>query len=232
MTRSQSCRAGFALFVVLLLQSPQGVADAPRYSYAGASFEWTDVKYGVGTKNEVLNNGNIEGPNIEGSLALTDYLHLAGQYFDGDCQNCLGFTDSSGQFVQRDLDFSGFKVGVGLNPSLPFLGDGNTDLMLRLNYVDTELESSVAKVSSEGWSGEAMLRAQLSERAEIVTGVEYFDLDDTTTNIVLGLGYELAGGLTLTARGILFNNETGLDLGLRWYFGERLFGGRDSVIGQ
>ncbi|RMF96583.1 MAG: hypothetical protein D6727_07800 [Gammaproteobacteria bacterium] len=231
MTRIPTCGAGILLLVALLQPLPLR-AESPRYSYLGASYEWTDVKFGVGTNNDVLNHGKFEGPNIEGAVGLTGFLHAAGQYFDGDCRNCLGFTRSNGEFVQEDLDFSGFKLGIGANPDLPFIGKGNTDLLLRVSYVDTELKGSFGKLSSNGWSGEAKLRAQLSDRAEIVTGVEYFDLDETTTTIVLGLGYEIAGGLTLRARGVLFNNETGLDVGLRWYFGDRLFGGRDSVFGR
>ena len=45
-------------------------AEPPRYSFVGASYEWTDVKYGVGAKNQTLNDGRFEGINIDASLGI------------------------------------------------------------------------------------------------------------------------------------------------------------------
>lgn len=217
----------------LLLNQPiAGLADTPRYSFVGASYEWTDVKYGVGTQNDLLNSGRFEGVNLEGSIGLVDFVHVAAEYFDADCANCFnpGHFSPGSTLPAQDLDFSGFKAGVGVNPTLGFIGSDNTDFVLRVNYVDVELEGQGLDISSDGYSVEAGLRSQVSERAEVYAGYEYFDVDDTSGTVVLGLGYELGAGVTFLARGIVFNNEAGLDLGLRWYFGSALFGDGDSVV--
>lgn len=219
-------------FVLTFVLPAHTNADPPRYSFIGASYEWTDVKYGVGTQNALLNSGRFEGVNFDASLGIVSFAHVAGQYFDGDCKNCLDLQrlDPSNPPSEADLDFSGYKLGVGFNPTLPFIGNNNTDLVLLINYVDVELKGPGSNIATDGYSIKGTLRAQVSQRAEVWAGYEYFDLDDTSGDVVLGFGYEFAAGLAFLARGILFNNEAGVDLGLRWYFGNTLFGDRDSVV--
>ncbi|MDJ0929480.1 MAG: hypothetical protein QNJ73_17715 [Gammaproteobacteria bacterium] len=220
-----------ACLLVLVLPAASH-AEPPRYSFIGVSYEWTDVKYGVGTQNALLNSGRFEGVNVDASLGIVGFAHVGGQYFDGDCTNCVDpqRVNPGNPPSSADLDFSGYKVGIGFNPTLSFIGDDETDLVLRINYVDVELKGPGADVATDGYSIEGMVRAQVSPRAEVWAGYEYFDLDDTSGDVVLGFGYELAAGFAFLARGIVFNNEAGFDLGLRWYFGSALFGDRDSVV--
>lgn len=214
-----------ATLSALVLPTVSHSADAVRYSYLGASYEWTDVKYGVDPSEDPnFNQGSIEGFNLDASLALLRWLHIAGQYFDGDCKDC-GTTDSGSRF---DLDFSGYKVGAGVNLGLGLIGlKENTDLILRASLIEAEL----GNFDDDGYSAEAMLRAQVSDRAEVMIGIEYQDLDDpSNTSIVAGVAYEVLAGLTLTGNAVVFDNDAGLSLGLRWYFGDLVFGDRDSIF--
>jgi hypothetical protein len=199
-------------------------ADGPRYSFVGVSYAWTDSKFGVDpTGDENFNNGDFEGVNLDLSLGIVSFLHIAGQYFDGDCNGCG--TGSSGNNI--DLDYSGYKLGLGLNPSLDLIGlDESADFVIRANFVDVELDA----IDDDGWSVEAHLVKRISERGEVNIGYEYQDVGDVKNrDVVLVLSYELFGGLAFTARGIVFDDDTGFDLGVRWYFGEAL-GGRDSLV--
>ena len=100
------------------------------------------------------------------------------------------------------------------------------DMRLRIHYLDLELDN----IEGDGYSFDTLIRAQVSDRTEVWAGTEYQDLDDVENlDIVIGLGYEIWNGLTLTGSGIIFNNESGWDIGLRWYFGDRLMG-RDGLF--
>ena len=94
-----------ALTATLLLSGAVW-ADGPGYTYIGASYEWTDVKYAVEPNNDpIYNFGSIEGVNLDASFGILGWLHFTGQYFDGDCTNCSDMPQGD------DLDFSGFKLG-------------------------------------------------------------------------------------------------------------------------
>jgi len=206
-------------------------ADGPGYTYAGISYEWTDVKFGIDpSSSTAYNNGDIEGVNLDASLGLLGWFHIAGEYFDGDCNNCGGNPSNL-----SDLDFKGFQAGIGFNPSLGFIGDAwaDTDIVLRGNYVDVELGDVCdnSGTSCDGFSIQGQIRSQISERAEFQIGYQYQDVGDATNrDMTIGLMYRVWDGIALTARGIIFDDDTGFDLGVRWYFGELIFGDRDSVV--
>ena len=204
-------------------------ADGPGYTYVGVTYEWTDVKFGVDPSNDSdFNNGDFEGINFEASLGILSWLHIAGEYFDGDCNDCGTINDNP-----TDLDYSGYQVGLGYNQSLGFIADSwaDTDFILRANYVDVELDN----VDDDGYSVMAQIRSQVSERAEVQIGYQYQDLGDSINKVenrdlTVGLLYRVWDGIALSARAIVFDDDTGFDLGFRWYFGNLIFGDRDSIV--
>ena len=205
-------------------------ADGPGYTYLGASYEWTDVKYGVYPGDDPnFNNGKFEGVNLDASLGILGFMHLNGQVFSGDCLDCG--TDSNGN--EFDQDFTGYKIGLGVNLALDLIGlDEDTDFIVRGNYIDVDMDSQTqGSITDDGWSAEGVIRSQISEKAEVMIGYEYQDLGSVKNrDMKVGLGYEFWGGLTLTANAIVFDDDTGFDIGVRWYFGKLLFGDRDSIV--
>lgn len=205
-------------------------ADGPGYTYLGATYEWTDVKYGVNPGvDSNFNNGSFEGADIDLSLGVLSWLHVAGQAFSGDCLKC-GTDESGGQF---DQDFTGYKIGLGFNVGLDLIGlNEDTDVVLRGNFIDVDIDSQTqSSITDDGWSAEGLVRSQISEHAEVMVGYEYEDVGPVKNrDLKVGLAYQFKWGLTLTTNAIVFDDDTGFDLGIRWYFGKLLFGDRDSIV--
>ncbi len=152
----------FITLVLAVMLLPVAVwADGPSFTYVGASYEWTDSKFGVDPSDDAnFNEGSIAGVNIEGSLGILSWLHIAGEYFTGDCVDC----GSTGDGGKHDLDFDGYQVGIGLNTGLSLIGlSDNTDFILRGYYVDVDLNNIIG----DGWAAEAQLRNQFSDRVEL-----------------------------------------------------------------
>ena len=97
----------------------EGEGAGPSYTYLGVSYEKTDVKNGIDPSSDArFNNGELEGYNIDASLGILNWLHVAGQYFDGDCVPCG--TNANGNSF--DQGFSTYKVGLGVNFGLDRIG--------------------------------------------------------------------------------------------------------------
>lgn len=210
-------------------------AGGPRYSYFEAGYQWTDNNYAV--KQE---GGQHEGVKLTGSVGLMDFgrtgVHLFGEFFDGEFSGvrttCDGGEGGSTS-VAGDRDSQSVAGGLGLS----FAWTEKTDLVARAAYVDiSEFEvpnDSCQLVSGDddGYFVEGMIRSVLSENVEIEAGIRYSDLSDSdisNTDILLGLGYAVTDSLTLHARGVIFDDDTGIELGARFYFGTLL--GRDSLF--
>jgi hypothetical protein len=222
---TSAAQAGL-VFIGLGLGAAALAAETPRYTYVAINYESTETKEGVDPSNDIeFNNGDFSLATLQGSLGLTDWSHLHGEYFTGDCNSCEGAPDEPGGTNNRDFD--GYKIGAGINPSLGFIGLEQADLIVRAHYLYIDMEG----IDDEnGYTVDTLLRAQISERAEIWAGTEYQNIDEIKNiDIVIGAAYELWNGVTLTGSGIIFNNESGFDIGLRWYFGDQLLG-RDAIF--
>jgi hypothetical protein len=224
-----------AVLSVMALFSTAVWADGPGYTYLGASYEWTDVKYGVNPNGDpTYNKGSIEGVNLDLSLGILSWFHLTGQYFTGDCTGC-STTVQNNQPTNVDLDFDGYKLGIGFNINLN--KKENTDFVIRGNYLDVSMKTPVPQdVTGDGYSILGMIRSQVSEKADVMVGYEYTQIDQTgsTTlknrDMLVGVGYRVWKGLSLNGNAIVFDDDTGFDLGIRWYFGGLWDG--DSLIGS
>lgn len=223
----------------LLAPAPAVAADdwsgGPRYSYFDAGYQWVDSLYGV--KQE---GGQHEGFKLNGSLGLADFgrvgLHLFGEFFDGDFSGvrttCDGGEGGSTSFT-GDRDSQAMAGGLGAGIAVAEA----TDIVVRLAYVDiTEFETpnnlcQLVSGDDNGYFGEVMVRSELSENVEIEAGFRYSDLDESGVSdneVLLGLGYHLTDYLTIRARGVVFDDDTGIEIGARLYFGKFL--GRDTAF--
>ena len=210
--------------------------ETPRYSYIAFNYEETETKEGVDpSDSKEFNFGDFKLITLQGSLGITDWLHLSGEYFTGDCSACESVTrvtDTGPPEVTAnnisDRDYEGFKIGGGINYQLSRIGLPQADLIFRLHYLEVDLDGVD---DDDGYTFDSLLRAQVSDKAEIWVGTEYQELSDVENiDVVIGMGYELWKGLTLTGSGIVFNNASGFDIGVRWYFGESLLDGDSCLL--
>lgn len=224
-------RTGLLTFAIPLLAGTLATTataqESPRYTWLGASYQWTDVNYAV-----KLDGAQHEGFKVDASVGLIDFgrfgVHVFGEYFDGDFSGTCFVTTESGAPCppegQGDLDSKSYVAGAGLSFSLT----DTTDLVGKLAYLNSELED----IDDDGWTGELLIRSAISDKVEVEGGYRYSDIggDSNISNndILLGLGYHVNEWLTLRARGIVFDDDTGFEIGARVYFGSFL--GRDNVI--
>jgi opacity protein-like surface antigen len=211
-------------------------SGGPRYSYFDAGYQWVDVNYAV--KQE---GGQHEGIKLNGSVAIANFgavgLHLFGEFFDGEFTGanptCDGGTDGESITFSGTRDSQSLAGGLGISYRLA----ENTDVVARGAYVDiTKFEipndtCNLVDVTDNGYFAEGMIRSELSENVEIEAGYRYSDLSDSdigNSDVLLGLGYHVNDYLTLRVRGIVFDNDTGLELSARLYFGSFL--GRDAIF--
>ncbi|MCL4721274.1 MAG: outer membrane beta-barrel protein [Gammaproteobacteria bacterium] len=201
---------------------PAGSDEGPRYTYLDLGYQWADVNYAV-----KQDGARHEGFKLNGSVGLTRWgdfgLHLFGEYFDGELTGAAG--PCSG-----DRDSTGYAAGLGLNWKVR----ETVDLVGRAGYVNAELEvpdesCTLQDVDDDGYLLEGLVRSELSDKVEIEAGVRYSDLTDiANTDVFLGLGYHVTDYLTLRGRAMVFDDDTGFELGARFYFGR--FIGRDSLF--
>ncbi len=194
-------RTAGGLIGSILLLSAAALADdvpVPRYTYAGAGYEWADAKCAIQPDPE-----GISGYTAEGSLGIVDFLHLTGAYFDGD-------TDSD------DLDVTCYELGAGLS----YRFAGSSDVILRGHWVHQEIDDE----DDDGFAPELAVRHMLSDRAEIQVGVMRYDIgDDTNTEVRASIVYDLTPWVAVRAGGVVFDTDTSLFAGVRFILGDNLF---------
>ena len=201
------------------------LADGPQYTYLDAGYQWVDVNNAVR-----VDGGQHEGIKLNASLGLTEFgpvgLHLFGEYFDGDLN---GANDGCG-----DRDSQSYVVGIGTHYKLT----ESTHIVANLGYVDVDGDvvtdgdtCAKSSVSDDGYEVEGLIRSALSEQVEIEVGYRYTDLSDSdidNRDTFIGLGYLVNDQLTLRVRGIVFDDDTGIELGVRYHFASLL--GRDNLF--
>jgi len=229
-----ACLAG-----AMLASAPAAAADdwsgGPRYSYFDLGYKWVESNYGV-----KVEGGQHEGIYANGSVGLAEFdrfaIHLFGEFFDGNFSgvrtSCDGGEGGTTSF-NGDRDSQSLAGGLGASYAIAEA----TDVVVRLAYVDiTEFETpnnlcQLVSGDDTGYFGEVMVRSELAENVEIEAGFRYSSLDDSDVSdneVLLGLGYHLTEYLTLRARAIVFDDDTGIEIGARLYFGNFL--GRDTLF--
>lgn len=199
-------------------------ADGPQYTYFDAGYQWVDVNNAIR-----MDGGQHEGIKLNASLGLTDFgkvgLHLFGEYFDGDLS---GANDGCG-----DRDSKSYVAGLGAHYKVT----ESTHLIANLGYVDVDFDAAAdnecgkTSVSDDGYMAEGLIRSTLSEHVEIEVGYRYTDLSDSdidNRDAIIGLGYRVNEQLALRVRGIVFDDDTGIELSARYHFASLL--GRDNLF--
>jgi opacity protein-like surface antigen len=200
-------------------------AEGPQYTYFDAGYQWMD------TNNAVrMDSGQHEGIKLNASLGLVEFgstgLHLFTEYFNGDY---VGSADGCG-----DRDSESWVAGLGGH----YRVTPTTHLVVNVGYVDVDgdvvtdsITCAKTGVSDEGYEVEGLVRSNLSEQIELEVGYRYTDLDDSdidNRDAIIGLGYLFNEQLTLRVRGVVFDDDTGIELGVRYNFASLL--GRDQVF--
>jgi hypothetical protein len=186
-------------------------AQGPRYTYLGAGYEWTDTKCAIEPEQR------IEGYTIEGSLGLFDFLHILGEYSDGDSD-----FDDPDTGISKERDFKCYRAGLGLNFGLT----ETVDIVGRAYYVDAEIDArrTSRTLDDDGYELEGLFRIMASETTEVHVGLAYTDLSDTDDNEVrIGLVHNVTPMVALRLGGVIFDDDTGINVGIRVYFGDSLF---------
>ncbi|MBL8202281.1 MAG: outer membrane beta-barrel protein [Chromatiales bacterium] len=226
--------AGAAVLAPASVIAADDWSGGPRYSYFDAGYQWVDSLYGV--KQE---GGQHEGFQLNGSVGLAQFdrigIHLFGEFFDGDfsgVQTTCGTGEGSSS-VAGDRNSQALAGGLGASFALA----ETTDIVVRAAYVDiTDFETpndlcQLVSGDDTGYYGEVMVRSELSQNVEIEAGFRYADLSDSNVSdnsVLLGIGYHLTDYLTIRARGVVFDDDTGIEIGARLYFGSFL--GRDTLF--
>lgn len=229
-----ACVAGTGLLASSTASAAEDWSGGPRYSYFDVGYQWTDVNYAV--KQE---GGQHEGIKLNGSVGLAEFgrvgVHVFGEYFDGDFSGVRTSCDGGEGISSFTGDRDSKSIAGGLGASFAIVE--STDIVVRAAYVDiTDFEipnNQCQLVSGDdtGYFGEAMIRSTLSEKVEIEAGVRYSDLDDSdiaNTDVLLGLAYNVTDYAAIRARGVVFDDDTGIEIGVRLNFGHFL--GRDPVF--
>jgi opacity protein-like surface antigen len=198
-------------------------AEGPQYTYFDAGYQWID------TNNAVrMDGGQHEGIKLNASLGLTEFgpvgLHLFGEYFNGDFN---GAGDGCG-----DRDSKSYVAGLGARYKLT----ESTHIVANLGYVDVDFDvadGSCGKsgVSDDGYEVEGLIRSALSDKIELEAGYRYTELNDSdidNRDAIIGLAYKFNDSLALRVRGVVFDDDTGIELSARYYFSSLL--GRDYLF--
>jgi hypothetical protein len=113
-------------------------------------------------------------------------------------------------------------VGLGLSFGL----SDTVDLVARGLYVDAELDAATTSDTpdEDGYEAEGLVRVMTSEKTEMHVGYAYTDLGDIEDREVrLGVVYNATPVFALRFGGVVFDDDTGFDLGVRLYFGDGIF---------
>jgi opacity protein-like surface antigen len=196
---------------------PEALAEGPQYTYVDAGYQWMD------TNNAVrLDSGQHEGIKLNASLGLAEFgsfgVHLFGEYFDGDYKGAEGGCG--------DRDSQSYVAGIGARYRLT----PTTHLVANVGYADVEMDVADSdclktSVSDDGYAVEGLIRSSLSEQVEIEAGYRYTELSDSdidNRDAIIGLGYLFNDQLTLRVRGVVFDDDTGIELGVRYSFASLL----------
>lgn len=216
----QQFRTAAALVALSLAGTATALAEdgpAPRYTYLGGGYHTADSICAISPSEQTGldfpsggGNEGMDGYSAEGSLGLFSLgpitsVHLIGSYFDGD----TGSTNVNVKCVE---------IGAGIAYNFA----PGADLVLRGYWVDADSDDVAG--SPDGFEPELQVRYMLSERTEADLGLAYYDMDDdsddfNSTEVRLGLIYNVTPWLALRVAGVIFDDESAFQAGIRGYFG-------------
>lgn len=186
-----------AIAVAGLLPAAGFAAEGLSYTYAEIDYINLDVDQpGEDTfPREDFDNGG--GFKVDLSFALGENFFIYGNYSETEAD--FDYTDNTGARLPGDTDIIKFGVGVGVI----FPMSNNTDFVLSGGYLDIDFDdfrlgatgdSSINDLKddpSDGFSVDALVRAQLGERFEGSIGARYIDVQSIDGfSVIANLMYE------------------------------------------
>jgi hypothetical protein len=174
-------------------------ADGPSYDYLGASYAIAD--YGIFTES-------LDGFRIEGSVGLTESIHLLGEWLD-----------VGGRPFGDKLDVENYRVALGYNHALT----NTTDFVTRAGYSKVKVkEDGFGSTSDSGYNLEALVRMMINDQFELSLGGLYQDVGgdiEDDVRLTTGFVYNFAQGVAVRGGLQSGSNDNVVDLGVRWNFG-------------
>jgi hypothetical protein len=173
------------------------------YSYVEAGYGETEIE-----ADSVDMDG--DGYRVSGSLAIAPTYHVVVEYSTADLEV---------ENFNIDVDVDTISIGFGYNrPISP-----RADIIGRILYVDSDVQvdSPFFAVSGDdsGLGMQFHLRGQVMERVEVEGGIDYVDVGDDDTTLLIEGRYFLTDALALGA-GLRFGDDTtSYGVSLRFNFG-------------
>ena len=180
---------------------------------AGMSYSYVEAGYGE-TEIEADNvDMDGDGYRVSGSLAIAPTYHIVAEYSTADLEV---------ENFNIDVDVDTISIGFGYNRPI----SQRADVIGRILYVDSDVkvDSPFFAVSGDdsGLGLQFHLRGQVMERVEAEGGIDYVDIGDEDTTLVIEGRYFLTDALALGA-GLRFGDDTtSYGVALRFNFGTGL----------
>ena len=197
-------RPFLTIFLAAVFAVP-GVSRAAgmSYSYVEAGYAETEIE-----ADDVDMDG--DGYRISGSLAIAPTYHIIVDYSTADLEV---------ENFNIGADVETISIGFGYNRPI----SERADAIGRILYVDSsvDFDSTFADASADdsGLGMQFHLRGQVMERLEVEGGVDYVDVGDDDTSLLVEGRYFLTDALALGA-GLRFGDDTtSYGVSLRFNFG-------------
>lgn len=180
-------------FVLLALSAAANADD----------FDYTYFSLGYGTIEFDDINVDGDGFGIDGSVAISDSVHLF-----------AGYTAAGLDF---GVDATEFGAGIGYNTSLSNV----VDLVARLSYEYVELEGPGGSIDDNGIGLGLGIRFAATEQLELNAGIDYVDLSDSGNDTGFGVGglYSFTDSFALGLGGNWSDDASSYTVSGRFYFG-------------
>lgn len=184
------------LLVILFAFSGAAFADDFNYNYV-------QISYG---EAEIDNTGGLDGdgPGIFGSVALSEKIHLFGEYQVAD--------------FGQGVDLGQLEAGLGY----VFNVSETVDIIAKAAYVNMEVDTPQGSVDENGYAIGAGIRGMLTERVELNGGLDLVDLDesDSETRAKAGILFNITDSISVGANGTWWDDVTVYQLTARFDFGD------------
>lgn len=177
---------------------------------AGMSYSYVEAGYGETEIEADSVDMDGDGYRVSGSLAIAPTYHVVVEYSTADLEV---------ENFNIDVDVDTISIGFGYNrPISP-----RADIIGRILYVDSDVQvdSPFFAVSGDdsGLGMQFHLRGQVMERVEVEGGIDYVDVGDDDTTLLIEGRYFLTDALALGA-GLRFGDDTtSYGVSLRFNFG-------------
>jgi hypothetical protein len=132
-----------------------GADKGPNYTYLEADYVYIDI-------DDFNADGDAAG--VQGSIAVTDLLHLFANYVDGN-------VDGGGVSV----DVTQYQVGAGLNIAMT----ETVDFVGRASWVHLEADARGINADDDGYQISAGVRAMIAPAFELNGDLSYTDMGDS-----------------------------------------------------